>query len=286
MCRVLEVSRSGYYEWLKRGPSERSKANAALLETIQAIHDESDETYGAPRIHADLPAKGASASLNRVARVMREAGIRGVSRRKWTKTTVRDENARPAPDLLERDFTATGPDQVWVADITYIPTSAGFLYLAIVLDVWSRRVVGWAMETHLRAELVLKALDMAVWCRKPRKVIHHSDQGTQGGFKGSSQRLKREELRWLEEGKAQRVERYVARCVHRVVRRRDVANIGRGFGRKSLVAGRVRTRPWQRECLPWSGRAGFAKVVACRHSVFSPLRGAISRSSSEKRLLF
>jgi putative transposase len=110
---------------------------------------------------------------------MREAGVEGVSRRKWTKTTVRGEDARPAPDLVDRDFTATGPDQLWVADITYIPTWAGFLYLAIVLDVWSRRVVGWAMETHLRAELVLKALDMAAWRRKPVGVIHHSDQGTQ-----------------------------------------------------------------------------------------------------------
>ena len=179
MCRTLAVSRSGYYEWRKRGPSERSKANVALLETIEAIHIESDGTYGAPRIHADLPAKGASASLNRVARVMKKAGIRGVSRRKWPTTTLRGEDARPAPDLLERDFTATGPDQVWVADITYVPTSSGFLYLAIVLDVWSRRVVGWAMETHLRTELVLKALDMAVWRRNPRGVIHHSDQGTQ-----------------------------------------------------------------------------------------------------------
>jgi putative transposase len=176
---VLEVSRSGYYAWRKRPLSERSQANVALLETIEAIHTESDGTYGAPRIHADLPDKGASASLNRVARVMRNAGIRGVSRRKWPTTTLRGEDARSAPDLLERDFTATGPDQVWVADITYVPTSSGFLYLAIVLDVWSRRVVGWAMESHLRTELVLKALDMAVWRRKPKGVIHHSDQGTQ-----------------------------------------------------------------------------------------------------------
>ena len=179
MCRVLEVSRSGYYAWLKRPPSARAVANGTLLERIEEIHEESDSTYGAPRIHAELKAEGDGASRNRVARVMREAGIEGVSRRKWTKTTVRGEDARPAPDLVDRDFTATGPDQLWVADITYIPTWAGFLYLAIVLDVWSRRVVGWAMETHLRAELVLKALDMAAWRRKPVGVIHHSDQGTQ-----------------------------------------------------------------------------------------------------------
>ena len=179
MCRVLDVSRSGYYAWLKRPRSARAVANGTLLKRIEEIHEESDSTYGAPRIHAELRAEGDGASRNRVARVMREAGIEGVSRRKWTKTTVRGEDTRPAPDLVDRDFTATGPDQLWVADITYIPTWAGFLYLAIVLDVWSRRVVGWAMETHLRAELVLKALDMAAWRRKPVGVIHHSDQGTQ-----------------------------------------------------------------------------------------------------------
>ena len=152
MCRVLEVSRSGYYAWLKREPSARDQANAALLKVIKDIHQESDETYGAPRIHAELEDRGPQASLNRVARVMREAEIQGVSPRKWTHTTLRANRARPAPDLVDRDFTATGPDELWVADITYIPTWAGFLFLAIVLDVWSRRVVGWAMATHMRTE--------------------------------------------------------------------------------------------------------------------------------------
>lgn len=179
MCRVLEVSRSGYYAWLKREPSARDKANAALLKVITDIHQESDKTYGAPRIHAELEDRGPPASLNRVARVMREAEIQGVSPRKWTHTTLRAKRARPAPDLVDRDFTATGPDELWVADITYIPTWAGFLFLAIVLDVWSRRVVGWAMATHMRTELVLDALDMALAGRKPRGVIHHSDQGGQ-----------------------------------------------------------------------------------------------------------
>ena len=183
MCRVLDVSRSGYYAWRGREPSRRAQANAALLETIERIHDESDGTYGAPRMHAELPDFGLQASLNRVARVMREAGLRGVSRRKGTSTTSRGKDARPAPDLVDRDFQATGPDQLWVADITYIPTWAGFLYLAIVLDVWSRRIVGWAMRTHLRTELVLEALNMALEQRRPDDVIHHSDQGCQGGFK-------------------------------------------------------------------------------------------------------
>jgi putative transposase len=179
MCRVLEVSRSGYYAWLKRETSDRARANAALLKVIQEIHEESDGTYGAPRVHAELEERGPPASLNRVARVMRAAEIQGVSPRKWTHTTLRAKRARPAPDLVDRDFTATGPDQLWVADITYIPTWAGFLFLAIVLDVWSRRVVGWAMATHMRTELVLDALDMALARRKPRGVIHHSDQGCQ-----------------------------------------------------------------------------------------------------------
>ena len=179
MCRVLEVSASGYYAWLKREPSARAKANAELLEKILEIHERSNETYGAPRIHAELRAQGVAVSLNRVARVMREAGIEGVSRRKGKKTTGRGKDARPAPDLVDRDFTATGPDQLWVADITYIPTWAGFLFLAVVLDVWSRRIVGWAMATHLRTELVLEALNMALWQRRPEGVIHHSDQGSQ-----------------------------------------------------------------------------------------------------------
>jgi putative transposase len=179
MCRVLEVSRSGFYAWLKRKPSARAEANAALLKVIKEIHKESDKTYGAPRIHAELDERGPQASLNRVARVMREAEIQGVSPRKWTRTTLRGKSTRPVPDLVDRNFTATGPNQLWVADITYISTWAGFLFLAIVLDVWSRRIVGWAMATHLRTELVLDALDMALARRRPHEVIHHSDQGCQ-----------------------------------------------------------------------------------------------------------
>jgi putative transposase len=179
MCRALEVSRSGYYAWLKREPSRRDRANAALLKVIEEVHEESDGTYGAPRVHAELQDRGPQASLNRVARVMKKAEIQGVSPRKWKCTTLPGKSTRAVPDLVDRDFTATGPDQLWVADITYISTWAGFLFLAIVLDVWSRRVVGWAMATHLRTELVLDALDMALARRRPQGVIHHSDQGGQ-----------------------------------------------------------------------------------------------------------
>ncbi len=179
MCRMLGVSTSGYYAWLGRPPSARACADAELSERIRAIHERSRATYGAPRIHAELSAAGLRIGRKRVARLMDAAGLYGVSRRKWVTTTVRDRAARPAPDLVERNFTAPGPNRLWVADITYIPTWAGFLYLAVVLDAFSRRVVGWAMETHLRTELVLAALNMALAQRRPAAVIHHSDQGTQ-----------------------------------------------------------------------------------------------------------
>ena len=179
MTRVLGVSPSGYYAWRKRPLSARARTDVELTAHIQAVHRESRGTYGAPRIHAELGAQGVRIGRKRVARLMRAAGLHGLSRRKQFRTTVRDKTARSAPDLVERQFTAEGPDRLWVADITYVPTWAGFLYLAVVLDAWSRRVVGWAMACHLRTELVLAALDMAVAHRRPLDVIHHSDQGCQ-----------------------------------------------------------------------------------------------------------
>ena len=178
-CRVLDVSASGYYAWLLRPPSARRVIDEVLLERIRAIHEKSRGTYGAPRIHAELVDEGWRIGRKRVARLMREAGLEGVSRRKWISTTQRRPDARPAPDLVERDFTADGPDQLYVADITYVPTWAGFLFLAVVLDACTRRVVGWAIANHLRTELVLDALNMALHQRRPSNVIHHSDQGTQ-----------------------------------------------------------------------------------------------------------
>jgi putative transposase len=179
MCRVLGVSTSGYYAWLKRPPSKRTVENAWLTDRIRDIHEDSWGTYGAPRVHAELRDEGETVGLNRVARLMREASLKGVSRRKGTVTTLQDDDSRPVPDLVDRDFVVTAPDRLWVADITYMPTWAGFLYLAVVMDAWSRRVVGWSMTTHLRTDLVLDALNMAIWQRQPEQVVHHSDQGTQ-----------------------------------------------------------------------------------------------------------
>jgi len=179
MCRVLGVSPSGYYAWRHRKPSRRAREAEALTKKIRKIHKRSQGTYGAPRIQAELAENGTQVGCKRVARLMRAADLQGVSRRKGPRTTRRQPGAQPAPDLVQRDFTATGPDELWVADITYVATWAGWLYLAVVLDAWSRRVVGWAMATHLRTELVLEALSMALSQRRPQAVIHHSDQGSQ-----------------------------------------------------------------------------------------------------------
>ena len=163
---------------MKRRPSQRAETDAVLIAEIRAAHEASRGTYGAPRIHAELAAKGIRVGRKRVARLMTQAGLAGVSRRKFVITTVKD-GGRQAPDLVERNFTAEAPDRLWVADITYIPTWAGFLYLAVVLDAYSRRIVGWSMATTLATQLVLDALNMALATRRPRGVIHHSDQGSQ-----------------------------------------------------------------------------------------------------------
>src|SRR5690606_11566912 len=180
MCRVLGLSPSGYYAWLKRPVSARAARDADLVVKIRQAHEDNRSVYGRPRIFAELKEQGERVGQKRVARLMRQEGIVGVSRRRrGPKTTKRSADARPAADLVERNFTATGPNQLWVADITYIPTRAGFLYLAVVLDAWSRKIVGWSLATHLRTELVLDALHVAVWQGRTEQAIHHSDQGTQ-----------------------------------------------------------------------------------------------------------
>lgn len=179
VCRVFGVSPSGFYAWNSRPPSGRALRDAELTARIRLYHARSKGTYGAPRIQQDLCDEGERVGIKRVARLMKVDGLEGVSRRKWVTTTVRDADAQPVPDLVERRFVAQAPNQLWVADITYIPTWAVFLYLAVLLDAFSRRIVGWSMAEHLRTELVLGALNMALGQRKSRGVVHHSDHGTQ-----------------------------------------------------------------------------------------------------------
>lgn len=179
MCRVLRVSSSGFYAWRERAPSARARADAVILQHLRACHARSDGTYGAPRLIDDLRDLRIHVGQKRVARLMRAGGLVGVHSRRGVRTTRRGPVEHAASDLVQRHFTATAPNQLWVADITYVPTWAGFLYLAIVLDAWSRRVVGWAMATHLKTDLVLAALNMAIAQRRPHDVIHHSDHGCQ-----------------------------------------------------------------------------------------------------------
>lgn len=190
LCRVLGVSRSGYYARRDRPPCARAEDDQALDVQIRAIHTASRGTYGTPRVHAALRATGIRCGRKRVARLLRIAGLHGCHRRSGTITTRRSMDALPVDDRVQRDFTAPAPNRLWVADITYIPTWMGFLYLAVVLDVFSRRVVGWAMADHLRTELVVDALEMAIARRKPEAgIIHHSDHGSQYTSLAFGQRL-------------------------------------------------------------------------------------------------
>ncbi len=183
LCRVLKVSKSGFYGWRGRPPSARAKADEALAERIGHVHRDSRETYGAPRVHAELRSFGVRCGRKRVARLMREAGLVGCGGpRKRMRTTRRDgaERAPAAPDLVKRNFAPEAPNRLWVADITYARSWEGWIYLAFVLDAYSRKVVGWSMANHLRTELVLDALNMAIHNRRPAAgLVHHSDRGSQ-----------------------------------------------------------------------------------------------------------
>lgn len=181
MCRVLGVSTSGYYAWRTRGPSDRARQNEDLLRRIREIHKDSRGIYGAPRIHAELVlGQGVRCSRKRIARLMRSAGLAGVHRRRLRGCTRRSEDQQSQPDLVQREFTQPGPDRLWVADLTQHATGEGWLYLATVLDAYSRKVVGWAMGARAKTDLVLGAVNMAMWRRRPGQgLIHHSDHGSQ-----------------------------------------------------------------------------------------------------------
>jgi putative transposase len=180
LCGVLGVSRAGYYAWKDRPASPRQRRDGELVEQIGQVHDESEGTYGWPRIHAELRHRGVRVSRKRVARLMRQAGLSGMVRRRKGRTTVSVPGIATAPDLVRRDFTPKAPNRLWVADLTEVQTWEGKLYVAVVVDCYSRRCVGWAMAEHMRAELVVEALEMAIWQRRPDVgLVHHSDRGGQ-----------------------------------------------------------------------------------------------------------
>jgi transposase InsO family protein len=180
LCRVLGVSRSGFYGAQTRAPSTRARVDADLGSRIEKIHRDSNQTYGSPRIHDQLKDDDVPVSRKRVARLMRERELKALPRRRFRKTTDSSHSFPIAPNLLQRDFAPIAPDLVWAADITYVWTWQGWMYLAVVLDLFSRRVVGWALAEHMRTELVVSALTMALGRRKPeRGLVHHSDRGSQ-----------------------------------------------------------------------------------------------------------
>ena len=182
MCRVLRVARSGYYQWLTREPSARHKRRQELLAKIRVAHAQNRELYGSPRVHRALLAGGETVSRNTVAKLMRGAKIRAKTRRRYVPRTTDSRHAKPvAANVLGRDFTAPAPNRKWLADITYVPTGEGWLYMAGVLDCFSRRLVGWAMADHMETDLVSEALVMALEHRRPARdqVLHHSDRGVQ-----------------------------------------------------------------------------------------------------------
>ncbi len=180
MCRLLKVSRSGYYAWRERPESARAKTDRELTQAIQRVHIDSRGTYGSPRITDELKEEGYTHGHNKVARLMRIVGLRGCPQRRYKVTTQRDPSHPVADNLLEQDFTAEGPNERWVADITYLPTRQGCLYLAVVMDLYSRRIVGWSMSQWISRHLVIDALNMALDQRRPQsELIHHSDRGSQ-----------------------------------------------------------------------------------------------------------
>jgi len=241
-CRVLGVSRAGYYAWRGRPPPARAQADAALTAVIHRLHRENRGVYGSPRIHAELRAGGRRHGRKRVARLMRTAGLQGCHwPRRRPRTTVADPAAAPAPNLVQRHFAPLAPDRLWLADITYVPTGEGWLYLAAVLDACSRRVVGWAMADHLRTELVLDALDLALATRRPAAgLVHHSDRGCQYTSLAFGRRL-------TESGLVSSMSR-VANCWDNAVAERCFATL-----KRELV-----DRP---ERAPWPTRAAARRAI-------------------------
>ena len=242
ICRVLteagtQIAPSTYYAAKTRSLSARAVSDAATTALIEQVHAVNYEVYGVRKVHAELRRQGHLVARCTVARLMRAAGLRGISRAKGPRTTIAGPGPDTRPDLVQRAFTATAPDQLWVADITYCRTFAGWVYAAFVVDVFSRRVVGWQLSKSLRTDLALDALEMGFWTRRREGrntsgLVHHSDKGVQGGFNWSSQHLDHGGVRWVGAGNRHRIlvragggsGRRIGRCgrlcVHRVGRSR------------------------------------------------------------------
>lgn len=231
LCRVLGVARSAFYAWQRQKASARAQADEQLADEIKDIYDDSRCSYGAPRVHAELHNRGKRIGRKRVARLMRKAGLIGRCPRRFRRTTIPDSTTQ-VQDLVQRQFRPSAPNQLWLSDITYIRTWEGWLYLAVILDAFSRKVVGWALADHMRTELATTALQMALTCRRPPSgLIHHSDRGSQTGFKGSSQH-RSQELRCSSTNVGAQIAHCAPECSRQVVHRWRVEKIASAFGRR------------------------------------------------------
>jgi putative transposase len=268
---------STFYDRVSRTQSARAVADAAVVERIEAIWERSRRSYGAPRIHAMLAREGIRVGRKRVERLMRQVGIQGAHLRKHWKTTRQSRDAAAVPDLVDRQFHAAEPNTLWVADLTYVKTLQGILYLAVVLDVFSRKVVGWQMADRMTTDLVLTAFEMGLWRRDVVRdqLIHHSDKGAQGGFKRSSQHLDQEVLEWDVRQAGSQRRREGRRCGRPGEHRWRIVSIGCGFGNRSPVGRPVRMLGSEPACHRRLEHDGSVRLAGCLHRVSSRIAAAI-----------
>ena len=295
ICAELPIAPSVYYEHKRRErePERRSarcRRDGELRPQIRRVWESNFGVYGARKVWRQLHREGIGVARCTVERLMRQEGLKGVVRGETKRTTIPDEDAARPADLVDRSFEADRPDRLWLSDITYVRTWSGFVYVALVIDAYSRFVVGWRVSNSLRTDLALDALEQALWARRPdtadpdRRLVHHSDAGGQGGFKRSSQRLESEELQWKQGRFVGLIVRCGRRCGRLVVRRSGGVSIGSGFGKGSLVGCRARMPVWRLVCRRRLVRVGSARMVGWSHFLLSLFGGAICLLLSEKEI--
>ncbi len=278
ICAVLReqgcpIAPSTYYEAIGRAPSPRARRDELLKPAIARVHAENYAVYGARKVWLQLNREGTPVARCTVARLMRELGLRGARRGKRVRTTIPDPAAARPADLVGRRFSPPAPDRLWVADYTYVPTWAGMVYVAFVIDAYSRRILGWRAATSMRTALVLDALEQALWTRRRNGngdlagLVHHTDAGSQGGFNWSSQRLDSEELRCERKSGVGWMRRAGSGCGRQVARPRRGRRSGSGSGRRSRAGCRARTPRWWLASRRRWARGGSVKLVACRRSL-------------------
>jgi len=292
ICRQLPIAPSTYFRHKARqaDPSKRSARairDEVLMAIIARIWREHDHAYGAHKVWKQMGREGLREARCRVRRLMRALGLRGVVRgRAWTTTTHPDTAAPRPADLVQRQFTATRPNQLWVSDFTYVATWNGFVYVAFVIDVFARRIVGWRVSSSLRVDFVLDALEQAIYARCDDTVgdlVHHSDRGSQGEFNRSLQQLRKEKLQWGSLDDVGLIVLGAARSAHPGVRRQVGVNIDKRFGRASRAGYRAGTRHWKQACRNRSVRGGSARMAVCRRPTWRRCQGGICRLWTVKR---